>query len=59
MIKIGGVRRQGDTSKVLLNSHIFRVNDVVDRSLALRLVEIRSDQLVFEDEHGQRYFRNY
>lgn len=50
-----GVRSSGTDSRVLMNDRVYRVNDMVDRSLGLRLVEVQPGRLVFEDARGVRY----
>jgi hypothetical protein len=58
-IKVGGIRSSGAESKVLMNDHVYRVNDIVDRSLNLRLTEVRSDSLTFVDENGATYTKSF
>lgn len=50
-----GVRSSGSDSRVLMNDRVYRVNDVVDRGLGLRLIEVQSGRLEFEDASGVRY----
>jgi len=50
-----GVRSSGSDSRVLMNDRVYRVNDVVDRGLGLRLIEVQSGRLDFEDARGMRY----
>jgi len=38
-----------------MNDRVYRVNDVVDRGLGLRLIEVQSGRLDFEDARGVRY----
>jgi hypothetical protein len=58
-IKVTGIRSSGTESKVMMNDHIFRVNDIVDRSLNLRLIEVQSDRLTFVDENRMVYTKNF
>ncbi len=53
-----GVRFSGENSRVLMNDRLHRVNDLVDRQLGLRLVEVHPASLVFEDARGVRYTKN-
>ncbi len=46
-------------SKVQINDKVYRINDVVDRALGLKLTEIRSDRLTFTDERGASYVRRF
>jgi hypothetical protein len=43
--------------KVMINERVYRINDVVDRALGLKLVEIQSDGITFADERGGTYPR--
>lgn len=58
-LKIMGIRASGKESRVLINDRVYRVNDLVDSGLGLRLVEVSNDRLVFVDGNGARYFRNF
>jgi hypothetical protein len=58
-IKVTGIRAFGDESKVLMNDRVYRLNDIVDRSLGLRLIEVSNERLVFVDENGIRYTRYF
>jgi hypothetical protein len=58
-VKVMGIRSAGKESKVLMNDRVFRVNDMVDRSLGLKLTEVATDHLVFVDENGFTYTRNF
>ena len=57
--KVGGIRVSGADSKVLMNDKVYRVNDIVDHELGIRLTGIEAKALTFEDERGAvhtRYF---
>jgi hypothetical protein len=58
-IKVAGIRSSGTDSKVLMNDKVYRVNDIVDRSLNLRLVEVQADSLTFVDENSVSYTKNF
>jgi hypothetical protein len=58
-LKVAGIRSSGNDSKVLMNDHVYRVNDVVDRSLNLRLTGVQSDRLTFVDENGVVYTKSF
>jgi hypothetical protein len=58
-IHVTGVRSSGDGSKVLMNDHVYKVNDVVDRMLNVRLIEVKPDGLTFEDSNGVQYSKNF
>jgi len=58
-VRVTGVRKTSSGAKVMINEKVYRINDVVDQTLGLRLVEAESDRLVFTDEYGHRYVRNF
>ena len=41
----------------MINDKVYRINDVVDRALGLKLSDVRSDRLTFTDERGGTYVR--
>jgi hypothetical protein len=57
--RVTGIRASGNDSKVLMNDRVYRVGDVVDRTLGLKLVEVANDHLVFVDPQGTRHVRNF
>ena len=57
-LRIMGVRFSGIDSKVLISDRVFRVNDIVERNLGLRLVEVQPDRLFFVDARGVAYIKN-
>ena len=57
-MKIGGIRRMNGGPRVVLNGQVYRLNEVVDRTLNLRLMEVTADQLIFMDAQGIRYTRS-
>ncbi len=58
-LRVTGIRASGSDSKVLMNDRVFRVNDIVDRPLSLRLTGVAADRLTFTDENGLVYTRNF
>jgi hypothetical protein len=58
-LRVTGIRASGTDSKVLMNDRVFRVNDIVERSLGLRLTGVAADRLSFTDENGMVYTRNF
>ena len=58
-LRVAGIRSSGGDSKVLMNDRVFRVNDIVERSLGLRLTGVAADRLTFTDESGVVYTRNF
>ena len=58
-VRVTGIRTSESGSKVLMNDKVYRLNDVVDRKLGLRLVKIASDTLTFADANGATYVKNF
>lgn len=56
---ISGVRAAGAGSKALIDGHVYRINDLVDRLLGLRLVKVDEDHLTFTDRTGATYIRAF
>ncbi len=58
-LHVTGIRSSGNESKVLMNDRVYRVNDIVDRTLGLRLTQVRPGVLTFADERGVVYTKNF
>ncbi|MBW7895314.1 MAG: hypothetical protein H3C27_09395 [Opitutaceae bacterium] len=58
-LQVMGIRSSGSDSKVLMNDRVYRVNDIVERSLGLKLMEVTSDSLIFIDPSGATYTKNF
>jgi hypothetical protein len=58
-LHIAGIRASATDSKVLMNDRVFRVGDIVEHQLGLKLTAITADSLSFEDERGGKYLRNF
>ena len=58
-MRVTGVRTSASGSKVLMNDHIVRLNDLVDRDSGLRLVKIEDGTLTFKDKQGATYIKSY
>jgi len=57
-LKVAGVRPSGADSKVLMNDRVYRLNDLVDRSLGLRLTKVMREALTFTDANGVVYVKD-
>ena len=57
--RISGVRAAGLDSKALVDGHVYKVNDLIDKSLGLRLVKVEPDHLTFVDAQGETYVRSF
>jgi hypothetical protein len=58
-VRVTGIRSSGTESKVLMNDRVFRVNDIVERSLGIRLTRVAPDSLTFTDANGATYVKNF
>ncbi|HUR58631.1 MAG TPA: hypothetical protein VM029_13040 [Opitutaceae bacterium] len=58
-IRVTGIRSSGGDSRVLMNEKVYRVNDIVDRSLGVRLIKVDADSLTFVDEKGAKYVKYF
>lgn len=58
-IKVAGIRSSGGDSRVLMNDRVFRVNDIVERNLGVRLTKVEADALTFTDGNGALYVKHF
>jgi cytoskeletal protein RodZ len=59
-VKVGGIRSSsGGDSRVLMNDRVFRVNDIVERNLGVRLTKVEPSALTFTDSNGAVYVKNF
>lgn len=59
LLRVSGIRASANDPKALMNDRVFRLNDLVDRGTGLRLLEITPGHLVFIDEEGATYIKNF
>ena len=57
--RISGVRAAGADSKALVDGHVYKVNEIIDRTIGLRLVKVDADHLTFVDAQGETYTRSF
>lgn len=57
--RITGVRASATDPKVLMNNRVFRINDVVDRTLQLRITGIAPRELKFTDSRDFVYTKSF
>lgn len=57
-MRIKGVRASGADSRVFINDRIYRVNEIVDRALSIRLLQVNSGSLTFSDANGVTYVKH-
>jgi hypothetical protein len=53
------VRASATDPKVLMNDRVYRLNDVVDRDLQLRIIGIAPRELRFRDARGYVYTKTF
>jgi hypothetical protein len=58
-LQVTGARAAGSESKALVNGHVFKLNDVLDKTLGLRLKQVDADHLTFVDAAGDTYVKSY
>ena len=56
---VSGARAAGADSKALIDGHVYRVNDVMDKSVGLRLSKVDADRLTFVDADGNTYIKTF
>ena len=57
--RVTGVRGTAAQARVLMNERVYRLNDIVDKDLGLRLSAVRAGLLVFTDAQGKTYEKPY
>ena len=58
-LRITGIRAVGSESRVIMNDRVYRINDIVERSLSLRLTKVDADHLTFTDANGANYVKYF
>ena len=58
-LRVTAVRLQGDDSRVMVNDRVYRLHDIIDRPLALRLTKVTENQLTFTDANGVSYLKYF
>ena len=58
-VRVTGIRSSGNDSRVLMNERVYRVNEIVDRTLGVRLVKVGTDSLTFSDTNGATYVKYF
>ncbi len=57
-VRVVGIRSSGDDSRVLMNERVYRVNDIVQRELGVKLHKVEPGRLTFSDLNGNLYTKN-
>ena len=58
-IRVTGIRSSGEDSRVLMNDRVYRVTDIVERTLGVRLTKVDPGSLTFTDGNGAIYVKNF
>jgi hypothetical protein len=58
-LRVTSIRISDTGNKAILNDRLFRVDDIVEPSLGLRLTDIQPKLLTFTDESGETYLRRF
>ena len=58
-VRVTGIRSSGAESRVLMNERVYRVNDIVERTMNVRLIKAASDSLTFSDARGVTYVKRF
>lgn len=56
-LRIAGVKAGGAESRVLMNDRVYRLNDIVERTLGIRLIKVETNSLTFSDANGVTYVK--
>ena len=58
-MRVTAIRASANDSKVFMNDKVYRVNDLVERTLGIRLVKVAADSLTFADANGVTYVKYF
>ena len=58
-MRVTGVRTAGPEGKALVDGHVYRVNDILDRALGIKLVQVDADHLTLVDSAGVTYIKTF
>jgi hypothetical protein len=58
-VRVTGIRSSGAESRVLMNERVYRVNDIVERTMNVRLIKAAADSLTFSDPRGVTYVKRF
>jgi hypothetical protein len=56
---VSGVRAAENGSKALIDGHVYRQGEFLDRSLGLKLIGVDQDHLTFTDKAGNTYIKSF
>jgi hypothetical protein len=58
-VRVTAIRPVGNESRVLMNERVYRVNDIVERNLGVKLIKVETDHLTFADPNGVTYVKYF
>ena len=58
-LRVAGIRASATDSKVLMNDRVYRLGNIIEHELGLKLTGITANSLTFEDERGGSYTRTF
>lgn len=58
-LKVVGIRASTTDSKVLMNDRVYRIGNIVEHEMGIKLTGITANSLTFEDERGGSYTRTF
>lgn len=58
-LRITAIRASANDSKVFMNDKVYRVNEVVERNLGIKLIKVAPDSLTFVDPKGVTYVKYF
>ena len=58
-LRVVGIRASATDSKVLMNDRVYRIGNVIEHEMGIKLTGITTNSLTFEDERGGRYTRTF
>jgi hypothetical protein len=50
---------RANDNKVIMNDRVYRVNDIVERTMGIKLVKVAPDSLTFADANGITYVKYF
>ena len=56
-IRVTAIR--ANDNKVIMNDRVYRVNDLVERTLGIKLIKVAPDSLTFADSNGVTYVKYF
>lgn len=58
-MRITAVKAAGADSRVMMNDRVYRVNDIIERTLGVRLIKVEANSLTLSDGNGVTYIKYF